>query len=137
MKLKDEHIAAARALRSLSPQERVAAIYAQEILDQHSEEKQKATPAFRLSPEEWQSLKSHLLDGGGVSDAHHVMRILLTALFDDDQDTFWPELWHHLKAAGKHLGFIVPREDGAVTFNGVGPTIPMPADQPIHKPKEQ
>lgn len=134
MNLKPEHRAAARALRSLSPQERLAAIYKQEIEDQHEEEKQKATPAFRLPAGEWQALKAHLMDGGGCSDAHHVMRILLTALFDDNQDVFWPELWHHLKAAGKHLGFIVPREGGAVSFSGVGPTIATP-DQSI-QPKE-
>ena len=125
MKLSHEHKTALRALRGLSPQERLQAMWEQEQQDLHEAEQSKELPLkVEFSPEEWNDFKAHLLDGGGVHDAHRVVRTLLQAVLEDDQATFWPELVHLLKSAGKHLG-IIHAQDGHVTLNGVGPTLPV------------
>ena len=126
MKLKNEHINALRALRTLDPRERLQAMWDLEHEEQHAAEQAKdlgTVAEIRLSDEEWASFKLHLFDGGGSQDTHAVMRMVLQAVFDDDQPAFWRELIHLLKSAGKHLGIISVQGD-AVAIAGVGPTLP-------------
>jgi len=95
--------------------------------DLHQAEREKSLPEFQVPAEEWNSLKAHFLDGGGSHDAHGVLRLVLQAILDDDQKTFWRELFHLLKSAGKHLG-VINVQDGQVSLAGVGPS-----SLPIHE----
>lgn len=131
MNLSHQHKEALRALRTLTPQERLQAMWHQDQEDLHQAEKEKQLPEFRITPEEWNSLRAHILDGGGSHDAHAVLRLVLKAVMDDDQATFWAELCHLLKSAGKHLG-IISVQDGMVTFSGVVPNLPPIEEKENH-----
>lgn len=115
---KAEHIAAAQALRGLSPVEKMA-LLAKDAHDQAAEaEAKKDHPlkAHRMKKQDWDAHKSHLQDGGGA-DAHIIGAQLLEALQNDDQESYWDLHPHFIKAALKHIGLITAHPEGGITIN--------------------
>ncbi len=118
-----------RDLLGLSPQDRLTALWTLEQQGLYDAERAKDAGSLL---QDWPKLRAHILDGGGTADAQRVLRNLLTAVLDDDQRTFWPELIHLLKSAGKQLGVIVVK-DGQITLTGVAPSN-LPITEPEHAP---
>lgn len=78
---------------------------------------------FRLSDKEWADFKAHMLDGGGLDDDADLALKVANAFYNDDQDTFWSELPHLIKAGWKRRGQFQQVPGGGTIMNGVGPSV--------------
>ena len=81
---------------------------------------------YRLSADDWAILKAYILDGGGVDEDSALATDILQAVFSDDQETFWDQLMHLVKARAKINGRMRPLPFGGVSFTGIGEVGPAP-----------
>jgi hypothetical protein len=129
----DKRAQTKQALRAM-----LAAMQPAEILDMmrqegqcalHEEEAAKTHPLtdYRMADADFAALREHLMDGGGVTDAsvpskddRCLTNIVLQAIFESDQATFWQELPHLVKMWMNDRGLISRDPGGLIKISGIG-----------------
>jgi hypothetical protein len=113
---------AARLLASsLSPQQATAMLAANYNTYLWEQEEAKTHPFenFVMPADDWQLQKAHMMDGGGVVDDGELSVEIMTAMLNDDQATFWPDLIHVFKSWQKIQGRMVGMPGGGMFLRGV------------------
>lgn len=115
--------AAADDLAELSNQQILAKVDARRNVKMSADEAAKTHPlvGFSLGEKDWQALREHILDGGGVTDDRALATTLLQSLMHDDQQSFWPGLIHLLKSRAKITGNLRALPFGGVSLSGIAP----------------
>ena len=113
---------AAMLLASLDPSEARALLHQHRLSKARADELAKDHPmkAYRLDADQWAQFSAYLLDGGGVEEDTQLATDIFQAIFDDNQETFWNEVFHLVKARAKINGVMRPLPFGGVSFTGVG-----------------
>jgi len=124
---------AAMLLASLDPSEARALLHQHRLSKARADELAKDHPmkAYRLDADQWAQFKAYLLDGGGVEEDTQLATDIFQAIFDDNQEAFWNEVFHLVKARAKINGVMRPLPFGGVSFTGVGERASGPMQQII------
>lgn len=118
----DKYQDAADLLAEMDPIEAQSLMLRQRVIKSRRDDDAKSHPmrAYRLSSEDWGTLKAYIMDGGGVEQDDDLATDILQAVFSDDQEMFWNEVMHLVKARAKINGRMRPLPFGGVSFTGIG-----------------
>ena len=113
---------AARLLASLDPIEARTLLLQQRLLLERQEDDAKPHPMrdYRLDEASWADFKTYLLYGGGVDEDSQLATDVFQFIFDDNQQGFWNNVFHLVKARAKINSVIRPLPFGGVSLTGIG-----------------